>query len=160
MTRKARLDTPSPFVGLFTQLTLNLRISVIIAYNITLVVVYGLRQLAEITEREREIIEQVRSGASSPSQLASKLGISQSGASQALQKLATKGQLTKRRGGRSVQYQIADKAISEDRYFLFQAYNALSQVWAYIMSTKLSRIELAKARQARETLEKLLAKRK
>jgi len=122
--------------------------------------VYGLRQLAEITEREREIIEQVRSGASSPSQLASKLGISQSGASQALQKLATKGQLTKRRGGRSVHYQITDKAISEDRYFLFQAYNALSQVWAYIMSTKLSRIELAKARQARETLEKLLAKRK
>ena len=117
---------------------------------------YGLRQLAEITEREREIIEQVRSGASSPSQLASKLGISQSGASQALQKLATKGQLTKRRGGRSVQYQIADK----DRHFLFQAYNALSQVWAHIMSTKLSRIELAKARQARETLEKLLAKRK
>jgi DNA-binding transcriptional ArsR family regulator len=115
--------------------------------------------LAEITEREREIIEQIRSGATSPSQLASKLGISQSGASQALQKLAAKGRLTKRRGGRSVQYQIADKETSEDRYFLFQAYNALSQVWAYIMSAKLSRSELAKARQARGTLEKLLAKR-
>src|SRR6266704_3200832 len=98
-------------------------------------------RLAEITEREREIIEHVRSGAASPSQLASK------------------GRLNKRRGGRSVQYQIADKGTGEDRYFLFQAYNALSQVWAYIMSTKLSRSELAKARQARETLEKLLAKK-
>jgi DNA-binding MarR family transcriptional regulator len=120
----------------------------------------SLLDLAEVTEREREIIEQVRSGVTSPSQLASKLGISQSGASQALQKLASKGRLTKRKGGRSVQYQITDKVTSEDRYFIFQAYNALSQVWAYIMSTKLSRSELAKARQARETLEKLLAKRK
>jgi len=116
--------------------------------------------VAETTKREREIIEQVRLGATSPSQLASKLGISQSGASQALQKLAAKGRLTKRRGGRSVQYQIPDKGNSEDRYFLFQAYNAMSQVWAYIMSAKMSRSELAKARQARETLERLLAKRK
>jgi DNA-binding MarR family transcriptional regulator len=114
--------------------------------------------LADITDREREIIEHVRSGASSPSQLASRLRISQSGASQALQKLAAKGRLTKRRGGRSVRYQIAQKGTSEDRYFLFQAYNALSQVWAYIMSAKLSSGELVKARQARETLEKLLAK--
>ncbi len=115
--------------------------------------------MGEVTEREREIIEQVRAGASSPSQLASKLGISQSGASQALQKLAAKGRLTKRRGGRSVQYQIAEKGTGENRYFVFQAYNALSQVWAYIMSTKLPSSELAKARQARETLEKLLTKR-
>ena len=100
--------------------------------------------MAEVTDREREIIEQVRSGASSPSQLASKL--------------AAKGRLTKRKGGRSVRYQIAQKGTSEDRYFLFQAYNALSQVWAYIMSAKLSSGELVKARQARETLEKLLAK--
>ena len=116
-----------------------------------------LADMAEITDREREIIEQVRSGANSPSQLASKLGISQSGASQALQKLSAKGRLTKRKGGRSVQYQIADKNLSEDRYFLFQAYNALSQVWAYIMSADLPRNELTKARRARETLEKLLA---
>lgn len=115
--------------------------------------------MAEITEREREILEQVRKGASSPSHLASNLGISQSGASQALQKLASKGRLTKRRGGRNVQYQIADKGTNEDRYFLFQAYNAMSQVWAYIMSAKLSRSEMAKARQARETLERLLTKK-
>jgi len=116
--------------------------------------------LTEITQREREILEQVRSGTSTPSLLASKLGISQSGASQALQKLATKGRLTKRKSGRSVQYQLADKATSEDRYFLFQAYNALSQVWAYVMSSKLSQSELTKARRARQTLEKLLAKRR
>jgi DNA-binding MarR family transcriptional regulator len=115
--------------------------------------------LAEVTEREREIIEEVRSGTVSPSQLAAKLGISQSGASQALQKLAAKGQLARRKGGRNVQYQITDKGTREDRYFLFQAYNALSQVWAYVMSTRLSRTELAKARQARETLERLLAKK-
>ncbi len=114
----------------------------------------------EITEREREIIEQVRTGASSPSQLASKLGISQSGASQALQKLAAKGRLTKRKGGRIVQYEIADLNSTDERYFLFQAYNALSQVWAYIMSAKLSRNDLTKARKARETLEKLLVRKK
>jgi DNA-binding transcriptional ArsR family regulator len=115
--------------------------------------------MAEVTDREREIIEQVRSGASTPSQLASKLGISQSGASQALQKLAVKGRLTRRKGGRSVQYQIADEGVGEDRYFLFQAYNALSQVWAYVMSSDLSRSELARARKAREILEKLLSRR-
>jgi len=114
----------------------------------------------EITEREREIIEQVRSGAASPSQLASKLGISQSGASQALQKLASKGQLTKRKGGRTVQYQISDTKTGQDRYYLFQAYNALSQVWAYIMTGELSRNELTKARRARDTLEKLLTRKK
>jgi predicted ArsR family transcriptional regulator len=115
--------------------------------------------MAEVTEREREIIEQVRSGASTPSQLAWKLGISQPGASQALQKLATKGRLTKRKDGRSVKYEITDENTREDRYFLFQAYNALSQVWAYIMSAELSRNELSRARQARETLEKVLARR-
>ncbi len=115
--------------------------------------------MAEITNREREIIEHVRSGASSPSLLASKLEISQSGASQALQRLAVKGRLTKRKGGRSVQYQVSGKNTSEDRYFLFQAYNALSQVWAYIMSAGLSRNELMKAREARETLENLLTRK-
>ncbi len=116
--------------------------------------------MSEITDREREIIEQVRTGANSPSQLALKLGISQSGASQALQKLAAKGRLTKRKGRRSVQYLIADQDSTDDRYFLFQAYNALSQVWAYIMSIELSGADLTKARRARETLENLLARKK
>ena len=115
--------------------------------------------MAQITDREKEIIDEVKAGVNSPSQLASKLGITQSAASQALQKLATKGRLTKRKGGRQVQYEIADKEIADDRYFLFQAYNALSQVWAYIMSAELSSKDVTNARKARDTLEKLLTKR-
>jgi DNA-binding CsgD family transcriptional regulator len=115
--------------------------------------------MVDVTEREREILELVRAGTNSPSQLAEKLGISQSGASQALKKLAGKGRLVKRRGGRSVTYESPRQSQDNDLYFLSQAYNSLSQVWAFVMSKGLPREELKRAREARDTLEDLLAKR-
>jgi len=47
-----------------------------------------------LTPRETEILDKVRDGISSPTILAAELGISQSGATQALQKLERKGALT------------------------------------------------------------------
>lgn len=115
--------------------------------------------MVDVTEREREILELVREGTNSPSQLAERLGISQSGASQVLQKLAGKGKLVKRKGGRSVTYEAPRQGQDNDLYFLSQAYNSLSQVWAFVMSRGLPRDELKRAREARDTLENVLAKR-
>ena len=116
--------------------------------------------MIEFTDREKEILNLVRIGKSSPTELAGKLQISQSGASQALQKLAGKGKLVRKKQGRAVRYELMQKGQDTDNlYFLFQAYNSLSQVWAYLMSKKLSREELDRARQARDTLEKILAKK-
>ena len=116
--------------------------------------------MIQVTEREKEILNLVRTGTNSPTELAGKLQISQSGASQALQKLADKGKLVRTKRGRDVNYEVMVKGYdSDDLYFLFQAYNSLSQVWAYLMSKKLSREELDHARQARDTLEKILAKK-
>jgi len=113
--------------------------------------------LSVVTEREQEILELVRAGNGSPSELAVKLGISQPGASQALQRLATKGRLLKRKTGRSVRYDLVRQGRESDLAFLFQAYNALSQVWAFIMSMGLPKTPLPKARNARDTLEKVLS---
>jgi len=116
--------------------------------------------MIQVTEREKEILNLVRTGPTSPTELAGKLRISQSGASQALQKLAGKGKLVRKKQGRAVKYDVTQKGQDTDNlYFLFQAYNSLSQVWAYLMSKKLSREELDHARQARDTLEKILAKK-
>ncbi len=115
--------------------------------------------MAELTDREQEILELVRSGTNSPSNLAERLGISQSGASQALQRLAEKGKLIRRKGGRNVRYDIPRHSRDSELVFLFQAYNALSQVWAYIMSLRLTSDELQKAREARDSLEAILARK-
>src|SRR6266571_4875024 len=115
--------------------------------------------MVDVTDREREILELVRSGTNSPSQLAEKLGISQSGASQALQKLPGKGKLVKRRGGRNVSYETPQQSQDNGLYFLSQAYNALSQVWAYVMSIELPRDELKRARDARTHSKTFLQRR-
>jgi DNA-binding MarR family transcriptional regulator len=116
--------------------------------------------MIQFTNREKEILNLVRTGTTSPTDLAGKLQISQSGASQALQKLAGKGKLVRKKQGRAVTYELMKKGPDTDNlYFLFQAYNSLSQVWAYLMSKKLSSEELSRARQARDVLEKILAKK-
>jgi len=113
----------------------------------------------ELTEREREILELVRAGAESPTELAAKLGITQAGASQALQRLAHKGKLVRAKQGRNVAYKPPDESRGAELLFVSQAFNALSQVWAYIMSKELSTKDLRKAREARDTLEEVLTRR-
>lgn len=110
----------------------------------------------ELTERERQILELVRrEGSISPTEVANELGISQAGASQALQRMMRKGVLAKKAAGKRVYY----RHVGEDVTYLYSAYNALSQVWAYLMALGLSGEKMMKARRARETLEELLAEK-
>ena len=113
----------------------------------------------QLTDREQEILELVLAGAHSPTELATKLGITQAGASQALQRLAQKGKLVRAKQGRTVVYRPPGEGRDAELLFISQAYNALSQVWAYIMSKELSSKDLRTGRNARDILEELLAKR-
>jgi DNA-binding MarR family transcriptional regulator len=111
----------------------------------------------DLTEREQQILQIIqKEGAVTPTYVAKKLGITQAGASQALQKMMRKGALARKAEGRRVYYQ----QLKEDVTYLYSAYNALSQVWAYLMALGLSDEKLAKARRARDTLEELLAERR
>lgn len=111
----------------------------------------------ELTEREQQILDLIeKEGPVSPTHLARKFRISQAGASQTLQRMMRKGVLARKAEGKHVYYQ----QLKEDVTYLYSAYNALSQVWAYLMALGLSGEKLAKARRARDTLEELLAERR
>jgi len=116
--------------------------------------------MSEITEREAEILKHVHDGTHSPTELARKLGISLPGASQALQKLANKGKLSKRKAGRRVLYETASLHKDNEKFFLAQALISLAQVWALILSMDLSDEETKRARAARDILENVLARKK
>jgi hypothetical protein len=47
----------------------------------------------------------------------------------------------------------------DDVAYLYSAYNALSQVWAYLMALGVSKEKMEKARKARDMLEELLAEK-
>jgi predicted transcriptional regulator len=110
----------------------------------------------ELTNREEQIMQLIRKeGTVTPTQVATRFEISQAGASQALQKMMRKGILSRKAQGKRVYYQ----QLKEDATYLYSAYNALSQVWAYLTVLGLSDAQMTKARQARDTLEGLLAEK-
>ncbi len=115
--------------------------------------------MSGLTEREEEILKHVRGGAHTPSELAKALDISLPGASQALQKLANKGKLSKRKLGRKSLYETSGQHSDNELFFVAQALNSLSQVWAYVLSKDLTDEELSRARKARDELESILAKK-
>lgn len=107
-----------------------------------------------LTEREQEIVDLIRDGGPiSPTEVAKKFAISQAAASQSLQKMMRKGVLARKTSGKRVYYQ----EIKGDATYLYSAYNALSQVWAYLMALGLPKEKITKARHARDILEELLA---
>lgn len=118
-----------------------------------------------LTEREKQIIGIIEKGIHSPTALAEELGITQSGATQALQKLEKKGILTRTKIGRSVVYGTVrdqpgkSEERKEDLQLIRDSYNALSQVWSHVLRLDLTHDELAKVREARNLLEEILAKR-
>ena len=119
-----------------------------------------------LTPRENEIIEKVRQGANSPTSLAADLGISQSGATQALQKLERKGALTRTRMGRTVVYRpVAEETeddradLEEDLELIRESYHSLSKVWHHVLGLDLTQDELRKVREARNLLEEILIRR-
>lgn len=118
-----------------------------------------------LTVREREIMEKVKQGFSSPTELAASLGISQSGATQALQKMERKGVLARTRTGRKVVYRVveveeeAPPGLEEDLELIKESYHSLSKVWHHVLGLDLTQEELRKVREARNLLEEILTRR-
>lgn len=119
-----------------------------------------------LTPREQQILELLAKGTRSPTLLASELGITQSGATQALQKLERKGVLTRTKVGRNVFYRpieeqkLAKKdAVDEDLSLILDSYHSLSKVWVHLLRLDLTHEELSKVREARNLLEEILVKR-
>jgi DNA-binding MarR family transcriptional regulator len=120
----------------------------------------------ELTNREMQIVDILRKGTNTPTNLAEELGISQSGATQALQKLEKKGIVGRSRIGRNAIYRVLevekmpqDAALDEDLELIRESYHALSMVWSHVLRLDLTQDELAKVREARNMLEDILVSR-
>lgn len=118
-----------------------------------------------LTQREQQILEILGKDTRSPTLLASELGITQSGATQALQKLEKKGILTRTKVGRNVFYrpveeqkQVRKEATNEDLDLIMESYHSLSKVWTHVLRLDLTHEELSKVREARNLLEEILVK--
>jgi DNA-binding MarR family transcriptional regulator len=119
-----------------------------------------------LTPRETEILGILNRGIHSPTVLASELGITQSGATQALQKLEKKGIVTRTKIGRNVFYRPNTeekdepvRATDEDLELIRESYHSLSKVWSHLLRLDLTHEELAKVRDARNLLEEILVRR-
>jgi DNA-binding MarR family transcriptional regulator len=119
-----------------------------------------------LTPRETEILEILNRGIHSPTILAAELGITQSGATQALQKLEKKGIVTRTKVGRNVFYRPnAEEKVKpvretdEDLELIRESYHSLSKVWSHLLRLDLTHEELAKVRDARNLLEEILVRR-
>lgn len=119
-----------------------------------------------LTPREKEILEILRKGIHSPTLLAAELKVTQSGATQALQKLEKKGIVTRTKVGRNVFYRPVEEeapqptpGTDEDLELIRESYHALSKVWSHLLRLDLTHDELAKVRDARNLLEEILVKR-
>jgi len=119
-----------------------------------------------LTPRETESLEILNKGIHSPTILAAELGITQSGATQALQKREKKGIVTRTKVGRNVFYRPnAEEKVKpvretdEDLELIRESYHSLSKVWSHLLRLDLSHEELAKVRDARNLLEEILVRR-
>jgi len=120
----------------------------------------------ELTPREKEILEVLSRGTNTPTLLAAELKITQSGATQALQKLERKGAVLRSKSGRHVFYRLTveDKVqpqpeMEQDLELIKESYHALSRVWSHVLKLDLTHEELAKVREARNSLEEILVRR-
>lgn len=118
-----------------------------------------------MTKREEEILGILAKGVYSPTLVARDLGITQSGATQALQKLERKGVVKRTRVGRNVLYRpveertAPDPRLDEDLELIRESCHALSKVWSHVLKLDLSHEELKNLRQARNLLEEILVHR-
>jgi DNA-binding MarR family transcriptional regulator len=119
-----------------------------------------------LTPREREILEVLGRGIHSPTLLAAELKITQSGATQALQKLEKKGIVTRSKAGRNVFYRPVEEEqakpepdVDKDLELIKESYHSLSRVWSHLLRLDLTHDELKRVREARNILEEILVKR-
>ena len=124
----------------------------------------------QLTQRETEIVGLLRKGITTPTVLATELKITQSGATQALQKLEKKGVVVRSKAGRNVHYRPLEEEseppepepepdIDVDLELIRESYHALTKVWAHVLRLDLTHEELNKMREARNLLEEILVKR-
>jgi DNA-binding MarR family transcriptional regulator len=120
----------------------------------------------QLTAREREIVAVLQKGINTPTLLAAELRITQSGATQALQKLEKKQLVTRTKVGRNVFYRLIEEekpepshVLDEDLELIRESYHSLSRVWSHILRLDLSHDELKKVREARNLLEEILVRR-
>jgi len=119
-----------------------------------------------LTLREKEIVEVLRKGIHSPTLVAAELKITQSGATQALQKLEKKGIVERTKVGRNAFYRPVEEektqpapSTSEDLELIRESYHSLSRVWSHLLKLDLTHEELSKVREARNLLEEILVRR-
>jgi DNA-binding MarR family transcriptional regulator len=119
-----------------------------------------------ISPRERQILDVLEKGIHSPTLLAAELGITQSGATQALQKLQKKGVVVRTKVGRNAFYRPIEEQkpkqrrdLEEDLALIRESYHSLSRVWSHVLRLDLSHDELEKVREARNLLEEILVRR-
>jgi DNA-binding MarR family transcriptional regulator len=119
-----------------------------------------------LTPREREIVEVLKRGIHSPTMVAKELKITQSGATQALQKLEKKAIVTRSKSGRNVFYRPVEEEqpkptqeLDEDLELIKESYHSLSKVWNHLLRLNLTHEELRRVREARNVLEEILVKR-
>lgn len=119
-----------------------------------------------LTQREQEIMQVLQRGIRSPTLVAAELGITQSGATQALQKLERKGVVSRTKVGRQVFYRPLEgekpeqtPRTEDDLELIRESYHALSKVWSHVLRLDLTHDELAKVREARNLLEEILVRR-
>jgi DNA-binding MarR family transcriptional regulator len=119
-----------------------------------------------LTAREREIVAVLQKGINTPTLLAAELRITQSGATQALQKLEKKQLVTRTKVGRNVFYRLIEEEkpepaqeLDEDLELIRESYHSLSSVWSHILRLDLTHEELKKVREARNLLEEILVRR-
>ena len=98
--------------------------------------------------------------------MATEMKITQSGATQALQKLEKKGIVTRTKVGRNVFYRPIDEEklelapeLDADLDLIRESYHALSKVWSHLLRLDLTHEELTKVREARNLLEEILVRR-
>jgi DNA-binding MarR family transcriptional regulator len=120
----------------------------------------------QLTAREREIVAVLQKGINTPTLLAAELRITQSGATQALQKLEKKQFVTRTKVGRNVFYRLIEEEkpepaqeLDEDLDLIRESYHSLSRVWSHILRLDLTHEELKKVREARNLLEEILVRR-
>src|SRR4030066_2291831 len=118
-----------------------------------------------LTPREMEILDVLRKGIHSPTLLAAELKITQSGATQALQKLEKKSVVTRTKVGRNVFYrpieepkQAKKTATDEDLDLIMGSYHSLSKGGTHGLPLDPTHEELSKVREARNLLEEILVK--
>lgn len=119
-----------------------------------------------LTPRETQILDVLKKGIHSPTLLAAELKITQSGATQALQKLEKKGVVSRSKSGRNVFYRPVEEeklkpgpGVDKDLELIKESYHALSKVWTHLLRLDLTHDELNRVREARNILEEILVKR-